>query len=169
MNTLQGMLFKFGMILSWWRHVTSGNCNWWNTDKGIQSQNSNNSPPISINSVTTKTHEGLTKSLTKNAHYYSGVKHPMCWVSSHSTLCFMLPLHTTRKWQLDTCFSLFSHHCLPYVHPHKIVTQVHAIAFEHTYSTSYISTLVDKNTVAMIYGEALILPGSEPYPRMLPE
>jgi hypothetical protein len=39
----------------------------------------------------------------------------------------------------------------------------------HTYSTSYISTLVDKNTVAMIYGEALVLPGSEPYPRMLPE
>jgi len=46
--------------------------------------------------------------------------------------------------------SLFSYHCLPYVHPHKIVTQVHAIAFEHTYSTSYISTLVDKNTVDMI-------------------
>lgn len=157
------------MILSWWGHVISGNCNWWNTDKGIQSQNSNNSPPNSINSVTTKTHEGLTKSLTKNAHYYSGVKHPMHWVSSHSTLCFMLPLHTTRKWQLDTCFSLFSYHCLPYVHPHKIVTQVHAIAFEHTYSTSYISTLVDKNIVATIYGEALILPGSEPYPRMLPE
>lgn len=45
--------------------------------------------------------------------------------------------------------SFFSYHCLPYVHPHKIVTQVHAIAFEHTYSTPYISTLVDKNTVAM--------------------
>jgi hypothetical protein len=44
-----------------------------------------------------------------------------------------------------------------------------AIAFEHMYSTSYTSTLVDKNTVAMFYSEALILPGSEPYPRMLAE
>jgi len=93
----------------------------------------------------------------------------MFWVSSHSTLCSTLPLHTTRKRQLNTCVSLFSYHCLPYVHPYKILTKVHAIAFELTYSTSYVSTFVDKNIFAMFYGEALILPGSEPYPRMLPE
>ena len=137
--------------------------------RAYKARTQNNSPPNSINSVTTKTQEGLTKSLTKNAHYYFGVKHPVCWVSSHSTLCSMLPLHTTRKWQLNTRVSLFSYHCLPYVHPPKIVTQIHAIAFEHTHSTSYISTLLDKNIVAMTYDEALILPGSEPHPRMLPE
>jgi hypothetical protein len=32
-------------------------------------------------------------------------------------------------------------------------------AFEHTYIISYISTLVDKNIVAVIYDKALILPG----------
>ena len=46
--------------------------------------------------ATTKT-LGLTKSLTKNAHYYFGVKQSTCWVSSHSILCSILPLHTTRK------------------------------------------------------------------------
>jgi hypothetical protein len=42
-------------------------------------------------------------------------------------------------------------------------------AFEHTYSISYISTLVDKNIVGVINDKALVLPGCESYPRMLPE